>query len=290
MRLEAESRLIREAYPGEYAELAAAVTELGGATVLMVALALLYWLTRRRETALVVSYAFAGLSVLLLVKYVLAMPRPPAEVHLVPHSDDPHGFPSGHAFSATLVYGGLLVTFDRLRDRVAVVSAAALILVVSLSRVVLGYHYLGDVIVGAVFGLAFLATIHRIVDGRPHRGFAVAAVAAVPMVLVVGPTGDALLGLGGSVGGVLGSLRIDSLPELRSRLEGALLAIAGVTVVFAIRTFKSTLWSLSPEILSLASVTAANAVLVAALLLVPAAVGRIESDVLEIDPLKIRRS
>lgn len=284
MRLEAESRAIREAFPAEYAELAALITEFGGATGLMVVLALLYWFTRRRETALVVSYAFAGLAVLLLVKSVLAMPRPPEEVYLVPHDDDPHGFPSGHAFSATVVYTGLLVTFDRLRDRLAVASAATAIVLVALSRVVLGYHYLADVLVGAAFGLVFLGAIHRLADGRPHRGFAIAAVAAVPMILVTGVTGETLLGLGGSVGGFVASLRLDAIPELRSRIEGAVIALFGGSVVVGAMTLESVLLGLSPVALSIAAVLVVDAGMVAVLLLAPAVVGRLESDVLEAKP------
>ncbi len=83
-------------------------------------------------------------------------------------------FPSGHAMSATTLYGflavWLVVTLDSWRRRVAVaVSASALILVIAMSRVYLGAHYLSDVLAGISAGLVWLAVCLTAVEARRRR-------------------------------------------------------------------------------------------------------------------------
>lgn len=103
-RLEGLSQAIWESVPGWLVEPMGVVTSFGGATVLLFALSLLYWLDDRRSTATVVGYAFVALAAVLLI---------------------------------------------------------------ALSRVVLGMHYLGDVIVGVLLGAAVLAACWRYVGERP---------------------------------------------------------------------------------------------------------------------------
>jgi len=270
MRLERESAIVRDAYPDAYADIAAFVTEFGGATGLILVLALCYWLTRRRASALVASYAVCGIGVVLLLKSLLAMPRPPEELFLIAHGDDPYGFPSGHAFMAVVVYGGLLVTFDRPRDPLAVAGVATLVVAISLSRVVLGVHYLGDVVVGALLGVGFLVGIHRLVDGSPTRGFAIGGVVAVPAIVASNAEPHALVALGAAIGGAVASLRLEAAPPLRSRLEGGILSVVGLGYLVTVGTVESTLAAATPI-----GTVAANAVLVAGILLAPLALDRL---------------
>jgi membrane-associated phospholipid phosphatase len=70
-------------------------------------------------------------------------------------------FPSGHAFTATVVYGALVLVFmpavaPRNRHRV-VMATAALVVAIALSRIALGVHYLTDVVAGVVLAVAWLA-------------------------------------------------------------------------------------------------------------------------------------
>lgn len=271
MRLPEESARLRELYPDAYAELAVFVTELGGATGLFLVLSLLYWLTRRRESALVASYAVVGIGFVVLVKSLLGMPRPPEEVHLIAHGDDPYGFPSGHAFMAVVVYGGALVTFDRLREPLAVAGVTALIVAISLSRIVLGVHYLGDVLVGLLLGVVFLAAIHRLVDD-PGRGFVLGGVVAVPAIVLSNAEPYTLVALGAAIGGAFASLRLESMPSLRSPTEGAFLSVVGLGYLVAIGTLESIMAAVTP-----AMIVPVNAVLVAGILLAPEAIGEVEA-------------
>ncbi|MDQ2049478.1 phosphatase PAP2 family protein [Natronolimnohabitans sp. A-GB9] len=270
MRLEDESEPIRGAVPAEYADVVVAITELGGPTTLMVLLAVLFWCHDRRRSALVISYAVAGLGFMLTLETVLGLPRPPESALLTPLEIDGYGFPSGHAFAATVVYGGLISVFDRLRDWRAMTAAAAIIVAISLSRVVLGVHYLGDVIVGIVLGIVFVAAMNRLTRSIPTLGFAIAAVFAVPAVFLTGGTTDSVLALGGAIGGVLTAGRIDRLPALRSRLEGLVLVAVGGGIVVGLRTME-TVVEVAPLLVAL------YAVLVAWVFSAPLVVGRLAS-------------
>ncbi|WP_276254316.1 phosphatase PAP2 family protein [Halomontanus rarus] len=287
MRLIDESAAVREAFPAEYTDVAAAVTELGDPSVLMLVLAVLFWIrsAERRETALVISYAFAGVAFLVTLETILNVPRPPEELFRIPQEPDDYGFPSGHAFAAAVVYGGLCSTFgfargeregrSRGRTTLAVVGSALLIALVSLSRVVLGVHYLGDVIVGAALGIAFVLAMDRATDGSPKRGFAIGVLLSIPAVAVSAGAANALLGLGGAIGGGLGSSRLPALPALRSRLEAAVLTAVGGGVVAALTAIEAAVAAFAPAVVVL------YAAIVCWLFLVPAIVGRLEIGILE---------
>lgn len=271
MRLESQSRVIWEQFPAEYHDLVLVLTDLGDVTVVILLLSILYWVVDRRRAALIASYAAAGVAVLLILKLTFALPRPGAE--LVAREYDPHGFPSGHAFTAVVVYGGLTYAFEKHRDPSAVVAVGTLILGISLSRVVLAFHYLGDVIAGAGLGVAFVAVMERLSRGDPRRGFAIGAVLAVPAIAVTSgeATVLAMVGLGASVGGLIGTTRLGHLPTLRSRREAIVLVVVGLGFVVAVTVLESAL--LGDELVAIAAVHVA---LFSGIFLAPEVVGRIE--------------
>jgi membrane-associated phospholipid phosphatase len=72
-----------------------------------------------------------------------------------------YSFASGHSIGATLLYGQLaLLLVPMLKDRhgrgLTIGLAALLILLVGLSRIALGAHYLSDVLGGIVLGIFWL--------------------------------------------------------------------------------------------------------------------------------------
>lgn len=65
----------------------------------------------------------------------------------------PFGFPSGHVAITTALWGGSSAIFN---NRVIKKIAPVMVLLVALSRMYLGRHFLGDVLGGAIIGLIFL--------------------------------------------------------------------------------------------------------------------------------------
>ena len=138
------------------------VTRLGEGRVLLPLVALVVgWALARRRNRLA---AFLAVTALLvgplnhLAKAIVGRDRP--------FFDDPislgtgHAFPSGHAMTATATWGALLfvlLAFVPRRWRPAAVAVTvAIVLAVGVSRVLLGVHWVSDVVGGVLLGLAWL--------------------------------------------------------------------------------------------------------------------------------------
>ena len=216
----------------------AALTQLGDAWFVFVLGALLYWRrpslssAPRRAGALLVAAGLLSLGLSVGLKSLFALPRPPgaaaatsparlpttlAPLYRDAATGDGFGFPSGHAVSATVVYGTLAAVLDRpdRRRRLAVVATPTV--VVSASRLVLGVHYLVDVVAGVGVGLVGVALLLRAAaydadadapsrSLRPTRAFGVATAVLAGAVVVAAVGGhpeetfEGVLGLGAALG------------------------------------------------------------------------------------------
>lgn len=235
--------------PGPVVVLFSLLTQLGDVWFLTLLVTLTYWIgprftdaVDRRRAAVVVGVLLVGFAVVTVGKPLFALPRPlgagrPPETDLVPVALWPlyewfstgsgFGFPSGHAIGSTAAYVGLAwaLQTDHPRRRAAV--AAVLVTVVSLSRLVLGLHYLVDVFTGVVLGLCALALAVRL--GAPERVFGLATVVSAGGLALVGPVVDLVLVTGVAAGATVAWIALgDALARPPTR-EGALAtAVLGV--------------------------------------------------------------
>lgn len=129
--------------------------------IAFVALAALFVWRRgsRRLAIFLVATTVAGGAVDTIVKLVVDRPRPAVD-HPVATALG-KSFPSGHAMSSTVAYGALLLVFlpaipQRAR-RATLVGTVVLVLAIGCSRLLLGVHFVTDVVGGFVLGLAWLA-------------------------------------------------------------------------------------------------------------------------------------
>jgi undecaprenyl-diphosphatase len=94
-----------------------------------------------------------------VVKVAVGRPRPKVEEPIVEAFGN--SFPSGHSMSAVVCYGALLlVLLPLMSNRVRNLSIAAyvlLVLAIGFSRLMLGVHFISDVVGGYVLGAAWLA-------------------------------------------------------------------------------------------------------------------------------------
>lgn len=229
-RFKAASEVIREGVPPFLTDAFVLITELGGLPFLLVALSVLYWVEDRPSTATVISYTLVALVVTLALKQLFMFSRPPVSVQAVAEQPETSGFPSGHAISATVVYGGLVLARERLRDARFVGAAVTVIGLVGLSRIVIGVHYVGDVLAGYAVGAVILGGLWLTVGQRAELACLVAAaVAALTLPLTAG-SGYALIGLGGSAGGAIAfwTSDADRLPAPETVGQTAVFVVAGL--------------------------------------------------------------
>lgn len=204
------TRAVTEFVPAWGVTLAALVTTLGDPGLLLIIATLVYWLGPRygvlthTDGVRLFAVTVTALAVVTVAKQFFGLPRPPSPG--IAYEASGYGFPSGHATAATAVYAALagLSRWSTRRRRWGV--AAVIAAVVAASRIVLGVHYLVDVLVGGVVGAVVVVAVLALTRDDPVWGFVLAVVVAAVAVLLTGleaaavMTADAVLGLGGAVG------------------------------------------------------------------------------------------
>jgi FMN phosphatase YigB (HAD superfamily)/membrane-associated phospholipid phosphatase len=148
-------------------------TGLGRWLVLAVAtvavLAVLAWRGRRREAAFLLIVMTASPLLNLALKHLFARARPPAESAVLSVSG--YAFPSGHAMSSAAFALALVVIAWPTRWRwPAAGIAATFALLMGLSRIYLGVHWLTDVLAGWIGGVAVVAGTLLIMRSVTARG------------------------------------------------------------------------------------------------------------------------
>jgi undecaprenyl-diphosphatase len=153
------------------------LTALGGVAVLtFMTLAVTGYLliTRKYHAALLVVLAtLGGLLLSSLLKHVIDRPRPSVVPHL--SASLTSSFPSGHSMMAAVVYLTLATLLNRFvrqqRVKLYVLSLAVLLtLLVGVSRVYMGVHYLTDVLAGWSAGLAWAVVCWLVARWLQRRG------------------------------------------------------------------------------------------------------------------------
>jgi len=98
----------------------------------------------------VLACGLIAVGVTIGLKHYFLLARPPTSYR------GGYGFPSGHAFGATVFWGAIGILSARQGRRARVAGAICVILTVAASRVILGVHYIIDVIVGMTLGASVL--------------------------------------------------------------------------------------------------------------------------------------
>lgn len=220
----------RRVLPEPAVEAFVPITDLGDPLFFVVLVAVVYWLGDHRRGTMLIGATLLILGITVGLKELFAMPRPPIEVALV--VDEGYGLPSGHAAGAVVVYGTLAALYDVGPRRVRYVGAAAIAGLVAASRVVLGVHYLGDVVAGVLLGCVVLLAVLRYRERSPAAFVAVGACGALVGAVLSRLTYEsALLLLGGALGALACWPLASTPPDVPRRVTAACGAVALPLVV-----------------------------------------------------------
>ena len=128
--------------------------------IIIITLVLIFLLNTNYKRLFVLINTLVSAAVILVSKNIFLRERPFIGQELI----GTYSYPSGHSLIATTYYGFLiyLVNKSNFKDttkKILTVFLAMIIVLVSLSRVVLGVHYLTDVLGGVILGFFFLFLI-----------------------------------------------------------------------------------------------------------------------------------
>lgn len=176
-----------------------------------------------------------------LIKDITLLERPPLEG--VIHPAGSYAFPSGHTLTAVTVWGYLAV---RLQKKALWVWTFLAVVMIGFSRLVLGYHFLGDVLGGLSFGILFLLFFLWVSANIYEKGWSdklstplllIISIALPVMLTVVLPGADPpkLMGFlaGASFGYLLEKEKVRSLVEAKFTLQ-VIKVVLGAVVLFGI--------------------------------------------------------
>lgn len=206
-------------------------THLGDGVFLIVLAIALYWFGdrgSRRERAFVIALGTAALALAAGLKGIFLLPRP--ETAFTPEYYPGYTFPSAHAMGAAAFYGGLAVTMRSGKKWQRFLAAGAVIVLVALSRVILGVHYLGDVLVGAGLGLLLVwIGLQWRREGRFAPGLIFLLAGGIALLTVyLGSREYVTLVIGVSFGGAAGWWYASTREQTD---RGAAILLAGIVLV-----------------------------------------------------------
>ena len=170
------AQVTQKATAAQWEETMEAASIIGRNFILIaLALSLFAWFVwkNQRPEALVVLGALLSLAINPVLKLAMDRPRPTEDLVAVWRDFDGLSFPSGHAFSALVLFGLLYYLAPALVPRkawanVVRFSSLLMVLLIGISRVYLGAHWPSDVLGGFLFGiitLTFLIGFHKWLSG-----------------------------------------------------------------------------------------------------------------------------
>lgn len=237
------------------------ITRLGNIVLFFALFTLDYWFGDHERGAHAISLALGGMALITVLKSLFAEPRPREAVQVIAAGG--FSFPSGHAITATIGWGVLAYDLKIGSRYTRYAVAAVLIALIALSRVVLGVHFVRDVVAGVSVGLVFLVVAILLTEHAPRPGFLLAAGLGVAALLISGVSQNSVAELGAILGAALAWESLgEDIPSVETDREHLVLVAA--LPVFGILGYLSLATQINPVLVFLL-----NAVLMAGIVVAP---------------------
>ena len=230
------------------------VTELGSDYFYVVLIAIGFWAVDKRASILTALVLVASSTSNYWLKITFRNPRPPVTNWLPGVHASNYSLPSGHAQNSMAIWGWLGI---KLKTWWMSVLSIALIVLIGLSRIYLGVHWLGDVVSGWAFGLVLLIVLWKLEKpthsalskcnpNLPYFGLVIFGLGAMILTELLSPvrTGDLEANFGPNGGFIAGLgiglalekkyVNFEITPKHGEKWRVALRVIIGLVLVFAI--------------------------------------------------------
>ena len=191
--------------------LALYLTEFGGQTVLIGIIGIIYWIIDKKLGEKIGFIAIANVGLNNILKGCFMEKRPfqhdgYAHLEAFPGEGSPSGssFPSGHSQNSSTIYS--LVAMNTKKRWIRIISIVLLV-IVPITRVIIGVHFPHDVLVGTLLGLGVAFLLSYLYDKfyeKRHYLYLAVIVLYLPFMFIV-PTKDFFVGYGLILGFVLGT-------------------------------------------------------------------------------------
>lgn len=134
------------------------ITELGGSNIYLAIVLIGFWAVKKRETIVFALLVIFSGMLNYWLKGAFMNPRPPETDWIEGATAAGYSLPSGHAQSATVFYGWLGI---KIKTWWMAIVSLALIILIGLSRVYIGVHWMGDVLLGWTVGAILIFLVWR---------------------------------------------------------------------------------------------------------------------------------
>lgn len=145
------------------------VSFLGSAiTLITLSLASIFLVKDKKYSKLIILNLVLSFILNKILKLIIARPRPP-RLRLV--IENGYSFPSGHSMVSFAFYGFLIYLINKnIKNKKIkyplIVLLSLLILLIGISRIYLGVHYVTDVLGGYIIGLIYLMVFIKILKKK----------------------------------------------------------------------------------------------------------------------------
>jgi membrane-associated phospholipid phosphatase len=141
-------------------------TQLGGTLFYVVALLIAYWVYNKRAAIALTCILIVSIISEYYLKVIIANERPPAS-NWHPGVDPPnYSTPSGHSQNSATLYGWLTA---RVKTWWMALISIIMVVLIGVSRIYLGVHYVGDVLLG--WGIGIVIVILFVYLEKPARDY-----------------------------------------------------------------------------------------------------------------------
>jgi len=159
------TNLLKELLPG-LDDFFFLMSQIGGEIILIVLLLVLYWTYNKKEATLASYILIIAIISNFWLKLMIANERPPSSIWH-PNADPPnYSTPSGHAQNSATFYGWFTA---RIKTWWMALIAIVMTGLIGISRIYIGVHYLGDVLLG--WGIGIITVLLFIYFEEPARNY-----------------------------------------------------------------------------------------------------------------------